>query len=340
MAELAELRAPLGPPPSRPLDRGALKAWLGAADDWSKVDGSEARVLASLLSSFPLSVLGQGVLDDSELLADYLPSSFVLEEETGPLHCGSVLLVHGSAPFDMDGRIPIEDPELRYGREPFYADLGARLRAAGWAVLRYAKPGVSSDGLDMTRYMTTDVSLLGLQLQNLWRFLPEDRPRVVVAWSEGTLHVSQLPLDEVKGIVFLGGISTDLADIVAAQGGPSKDALMAELTGLPRDAPLGLDRPVGRVLDEVSMEPNWVTLSRDFPGQLLVLHGGADEEVPVSQARGWVGRFPEGRLTVVIGDGLDHRYMDPGVYQPERPGDVIADWLGREFGAGCVGPPG
>ena len=76
----------------------------------------------------------------------------------------------------------------------------------------------------------------------------------------------------------------------------------------------GLDRPVGRMLDELAMGDNHHTFPRFSKLPLLVLHGDADREVPVSQARRWKAALPGRRLTVVEGKGRDRRFMLPGTY--------------------------
>ncbi len=163
------------------------------------------------------------------------------------------MLVHGSAPFNLDGRVPLAGLNSPYAQTSFYRDLSDGLRLEGWSVLRYSKPGVDEGGVDLAEYATTDVAVLGRQLQDLWSLLPAGRPRIVFAWSEGTLHVRVLPLREIDALVLLGGIATNIGDVIQAQGGPSPESLRMELAGTHRREMLGTDRPVGRLLDELSL---------------------------------------------------------------------------------------
>ncbi|MBI2931257.1 MAG: alpha/beta hydrolase [Planctomycetes bacterium] len=292
------------------------------------------QMVRSLAASFPIRWLVEyaGRPDFVDLLQrEYLPSEFVLEHPADRPSRGSILLVHGSAPFDLDGRIPIPGLDSPYARTRFTRDLGQALRAAGWSVLRYSKPGVQADRIDAEAYATTDLELLGRQLRNLWRFLPADRPRVVFAWSEGTLHVRALPMDEIDAVILLGGISSTIADVIQAQGGPSPEALRKELVGKSRRDMLGVDRPVGRLLDELDLEENWTSFQGLERLRMLVLHGTEDREVPLAQVALWKKRLPP--ADIVEGPGLDHRFMPRDVYDIAPLAREVAAWLDRHYPA-------
>ena len=287
------------------------------------------RMFRSLAASLPVNFLireaGKGGFFRVYLKKNYLPSTMLIERPRGTAR-GSVLLIHGSAPFNVDGRIPVPGLESPYARSDFFKDLSAALVAAGWSVLRYAKPGVHADRLDRAAYARTDYARLALQLRNLWRFMPADRPRLVFAWSEGSLHVRALPLKQVDGVVLLGGISTNIGAVVVAQGGPPPAALKKILAAKKRTEMLGLDRPVGRMLDELVMGDNYATFAGYPKLPLLVLHGAADREVPLDQARGWQKALPGHLITVVEGDGRDHRFMLPGKYDVSELVVQITRW--------------
>ena len=300
---------------------------------WYPVYG---RMFRSLATSFPVDTMIAHAYDDDfldRLSQDYIPSEFVLERPDRPVPRGSILLIHGSAPFDLDGRIPMEGLDTPYARDHFYRDLARAFRGAGWKVLRHSKPGVSRGGIDKALYAETDLALLGRQLRNLWRFLPGGGPRIVFAWSEGSLHVRMLPLDEIDGVILLGGIATNIADVIAWQGGPSKEEFVQRLAGMGRHEMIGLDRPVGRLADELALPDNWKTFEAQEDLPILVLHGEADGEVPAGQAVIWAERLPESDLTVAIEAGFDHRFMPEGVYDPIPLADRILAWLDRTFPA-------
>ena len=246
---------------------------------------------------------------------------------------GSVLLVHGSAPFNADGFIPLKGTTTPYGRHPFFRDLALVLRNQGFHVVRYSKPGVFQDGVNSVVYAMTDLACLSDQLVRVFRHLPHAHPRLVLAWSEGTLHLRALPLGELDGVVLLGGIATNIADVIASQGGPIRPELESQLSKMGRTEMIGLDRPAGRLVDELALEDNWRSLVRYAGLQFLVLHGSEDREVPSSQADVFAAHLPAERTTVLIGEGLDHRFMPPGGYDLVPLGLAICEWVEHRFPA-------
>ncbi len=187
------------------------------------------------------------------------------------------------------------------------------------------------DRVEASEYAKSDFGILGIQLVTLWSILPSERPRIVFAWSEGSLHVRALPLQEIDAVVLLGGIATNIADVIQSQGGPSLDLLQAELAGKGRREMLGIDRPVGRMADELAFEDNWRVFSEPQGPPLLILHGDQDREVPVTQAKVWEDRLPDHRIQVVIGRGYDHRFMPQDEYVPMLVVQEITSWLDGLF---------
>lgn len=244
---------------------------------------------------------------------------------------GGIFLIHGSAPFNIDGKVPSVGGG-RYSRHCMFKDVASGLRSVGWSVLRYSKPGVSRDHVDQSVYATTDLDCLTQQIIRLFRHLPRRAPRIVFAFSEGTLHVQSLPLTDLDGVIMLGSIATNISDVVKWQGGPSREDLLRELSGMNRIQMVGIDRPVGRLIDEVHLSDNWRVFKAypDLP--ILILHGAADKEVPLEQAWIWQKKLPRHRLTVAIGDGLDHCYMPPRRYDPGRLVGAVREWLDQTFG--------
>jgi hypothetical protein len=69
---------------------------------------------------------------------------------------GSILLIHGSAPFNEDGNVP-DSRAGRYQKTDFYLKLARSLETNGWNVVRYSKPGVSMEAVDFNEYSKTDI---------------------------------------------------------------------------------------------------------------------------------------------------------------------------------------
>lgn len=247
---------------------------------------------------------------------------------------GTILLVHGSAPFNLDGRIPIET-HGPYSRVELFRELAEALNRHGWDVLRYAKPGVSRDRVDFAQYKKTDLESIMRQLRGVWRQLPAGKPRVLFAWSEGTLHASQLPLSEASAVVLLGAISTNLRDVILTQAeaeGEKDEAerLLSLLPKKPREEMLGNDRPIGRLVDELGLQENWKHFEEYMALPMLILHGEWDREVPVAQARLWKARLPEHRITVKLKPSGNHMFGTGEAADPDDLARTMHDWLVEE----------
>lgn len=225
-------------------------------------------------------------------------------------HVGSILLIHGSAPFDANGNVPHEGAG-RYKNTNFYRDLAVDLEARGWRVFRYSKPGVGKSSVDFENYKNTDMETIGKQLNSLWAAMPQDQPRFIFAWSEGSLHVHLLPFQEAQGIVLLGGVSTNLKSVILSQAkSPTErqeiEKQLKEVLKLKRDAMVGLDRPAGRLVDEFGMADNWTFFAGKNTPPMLILHGGSDNEVPASEASEWQNKIKNGNVKTVVLRGRNH----------------------------------
>lgn len=240
------------------------------------------------------------------------------------------MLIHGSAPFNEDGNVP-DSRAGRYRKTDFYLKLARSLETNGWNVVRYSKPGVSMEAVDFNEYSKTDIASIEVQLLDLWKLLPTDKPRLVFAWSEGSLHVHLLPLVEVDGVVLLGGISTNIRDVILSRAKSKIERAqiqseLANLSSLPRDQMLGLDRPAGRLVDEFKFENNWTYFTGLSRLPLLILHGDADSEVPVSEAYVWEKRLPTNRVQIRMRRHGNHMYglgSDTGAIEIA---DEVSNW--------------
>ncbi|MCB0361911.1 MAG: hypothetical protein KDD35_04285 [Bdellovibrionales bacterium] len=221
---------------------------------------------------------------------------------------GSILMVHGSAPFNSEGRVP-DERAGQYASSTFFKDIRENLESRGWKIVTYSKPGVFEHHVDYNVYKTTDLKVLGDQIRKEWKNLPSGRPRLVLAWSEGTLHVSQLPLAELDGVVLIGGISTNIREVILWQAGDEREKMEADLQEIlkyPRDEMLGIDRPVGRLIDELKLPDNWKAFSSFEKLPMLILHGGSDTEVPVTQAKQWKKKLSSHQIDVQIFQEKNH----------------------------------
>jgi hypothetical protein len=208
-------------------------------------------------------------------------------------------------------------------------NIATELELIGWKVVRYAKPGVTNNHIDFDVYKQTDLKNIGQQLQQIWGSIPTNKPRLIFAWSEGSLHVPLLPLEQADGVIILGGISTNISDIILWQVGGNKekmDSLLQELEKMPREQMLGLDRPAGRLIDELSLADNWSRFDKLGLAPMLILHGQADKEVPLSQASVWQNKLGNERVTLVTKNGKNHMLGDNDADGASTIASEINNW--------------
>ena len=260
--------------------------------------------------------------------------SYILTKPEQVESKGTILLIHGSAPFNIDGRVPVKSESL-YSKITFYKDLAEQLNILGWAVVCYAKPGVHQGHVDFDVYKTTDLSVISKQINTIWKELPDDRPKIVFAWSEGSLHVTPLLLSEARGVILLGGISTNIKDVILSQADSESERQKIELelkgvSSMPRDKMLGIDRPAGRLIDEFNLSANWLKFKSHPKLPILILHGNRDKEVPFSQARLWKEKLPKHNITLKVKESGNHVFAKGTSSDPVGLAETISKWLDRE----------
>ncbi|HET7464737.1 MAG TPA: alpha/beta hydrolase [Longimicrobium sp.] len=233
----------------------------------------------------------------------------VLAVPTG-LAAGAVLLVPGSLFSDANGDYPAWNV-----RPHVYAHLARQLAAAGWASLRYAKPGPGT-GTETTdaaaaaahHRFTTRVTVARAALETMRRELADDgvaTPRVIVAGhSEGAVVAFLLAQDapSIDGVVSLSGPSVGLLGIMREQVGDvlppgasvdealaNFDAAMAhvhrgepippELIGKPGTMMLGnVDAAGWAYIRQVDAVDPAAEAAR-VPQPMLIVQGGSDTSV-------------------------------------------------------------
>ncbi len=244
---------------------------------------------------------------------------------------GSILLIHGSAPFNEDGNVP-DKRAGRYEKTNFYKDLADELTVKGFKVFRYSKLGVSSSSINFDEYKKTDLQQISSQLNSIWNSMPKDQPRFVFAWSEGSLHIHLLPMQEINGVIILGGVATNIKDVILSQAKTEEDKKIIEselmsFKSMPRYSMIGIDRPVGRLVDEFLMNDNW-TYFKTIPNTpILILHSKVDQEVPFDQADTWKRKLPNNMITLNIYNNKNHSLGDGGEHGAGLIAKSINSWL-------------
>jgi len=242
---------------------------------------------------------------------------------------GTVLLIHGTAPQNIDGRIPIDDIQKYFRKtDPFhyalknvYKELSENLNQLGWNTVRYTRLGVYNNKVDVEEYGKTDLKNIVDQLKSIWLTIPNNKPKIAFAWSGGSIHILQLPLKEADAIVILGGISTKRTDVYKLSVKTSEQQreldnylsdVFAKKAKVSRTAMLSNDMPFGRFFDEDDLNENWTYLKEYSQLPVLILHGNADTEVSLSQASVWKDKLPHHRIDVIIKRNGNHAYGTTG----------------------------
>ena len=226
----------------------------------------------------------------------------VIDHATTKESKGTILLIHGTAPQNIDGQLPVErvqkllkekDPS-HYIVQPTYRNLAKELNALGWDTVRYTRLGVYQDHVDGAEYAKTDLKNIMGQLTSIWKELPKNKPRIAFAWSGGSVHALQLPLSEASAVIILGGIGTKRVDVMKlrakdqqelAQNEKEMDGIVSAEGKTSRTEMVGLDMPFGRFWDENHLNDNWTYLKPHPKLPVLILHGERDEEVSAKPRR-------------------------------------------------------
>jgi pimeloyl-ACP methyl ester carboxylesterase len=255
---------------------------------------------------------------------DYKDTRIVFDEAQGEAK-GTILLLHGTAPMNIDGYVPIEELQEKikaaapehYLCSTVYRDLAQALNRAGWNTVRYTRTGVYDSHVDFDEYKKTDLNNIMTQISSIFDAIPSDKPRVVFAWSGGSVHALQMPLAKADALILLGAIATKRTDLHNYTPMPEeqKKAVQAQLDEIlekkgsaERREMLNYDMPFGRFYDENDLDENWTYLSNYPELPTLILHGENDKEVDISQARLWKSNLPECNITAIFREKANHAW--------------------------------
>ncbi len=243
---------------------------------------------------------------------------------------GTILLIHGTAAQNIDGQLPDEKIQIflkgkdptHYIIQPTYKNLFEKLNELGWDTVRYTRTGVYQDHIDYEEYKKTDLKNIMDQLNSIWKELPKDKPRIIFAWSGGSVHASLLPLEEVSAVILLGALSTKRTDVYRLRfktpeeiqkfDSELKLLLSQEKNQQKRNELEGPNYPFSRFFDENNLNESW-TYYKKYPKlPLLVLHGDRDEEVSLSQAKVWKEKLAKNDITLLIKSQANHAWGKVG----------------------------
>src|SRR5690625_3417652 len=148
------------------------------------------------------------------------------EGETGPFP--TVVLVHGSGPADMGFTMTDFDPAtgMPFIRSAIFADIGAMLSEAGFAVARFNKRYVQGpDDANIFAYMT-NVTMQTLA-DDVETVIEHVKPQSLVdsdeiflyGWSEGSVIAAHVAAErsDVAGLIVQAPVVGDYTDVVMYQ---------------------------------------------------------------------------------------------------------------------------
>lgn len=173
-----------------------------------------AGVMGLSAQDFPPDVVARAL--EIDLGADFITAAELTYPAEGDGPFPTVILVHGSGPYDMDATY-FTDPTA----EPLSANfrlLAETLPQEGIAVLRYNKRGVLADGgYDYAQVQAATLDQLVADLQAVLAVAtaqPEVGPVYLYGWSEGAwvvTNVASAAPESVSGLILQAGPDGDLA---------------------------------------------------------------------------------------------------------------------------------
>lgn len=273
---------------------------------------------------------------------------FVIDKTKMDISKGTILLIHGTAPQNIDGKLPDQKVQTilkakdstHYLLQPTYKELAAALNSFGWDTIRYTRHGVFQDHINFDEYKKVDLKNILDQLKAIWHEIPSDKPKIAFAWSGGSIHVSQLPLSDAAAVIILGGVATKSVDVVKMRAKNDAELrkfekelneILSKEGTVKRDEMWGIEMPYGRFFDEYHLDDNW-TYFKKYPSlPMLILHGSADNESSIAQAKIWKAKLPDNDITLKIKDNANHAFG----LQGNRPdmkdlAKKIDQWLSRK----------
>jgi len=279
--------------------------------------------------------------------------SYSSEEDNNGLP--GIVLIHGSAPLDMDASWPAfidSIPQTTTGKEiKNYKVIADSLSSRGYSVIRVNKRGVKKTitEVDSAIYKTTSYSNILKDVHSEIDFLKNERnikKIILIGWSEGTILATKIAEErkDVVGLVLMGVVGSSFKDLMRHFFPSEKEFLetINSIENMPGDQMLGIDRPAIRVKELFKDEPNSQRILK-LTQPILVLHGDIDVETPVEQAylvKKAIEKTNNPKSNVIIYKGLGHGFAPHlginGEIKTEGPFDNkvindLCDWIDKCF---------
>lgn len=276
----------------------------------------------------------------------------VLRLPDGPGPHPAVVLIHGSLEQDRDGNM-LRD---RQGRvpppHPFLRELGTRMTAAGFATVSWDKRGFGASGSDPGSYWDQaadaaaaldliagrddiDVDRLFVFGQSAGVFVAsilagrDSRPRAYVLSGGLGSSFKSMMRSNYGRLARYAAVSDDHRAWVEAHDphGMLVAANLGRLFAAVDGGAATVRLEYGNRVDDYHIDRRpWddtvhATMVRNVTAPVLVIHGGADLNVPVTDADLLVAALRDAgnaAVTQVTVDGVDHSFQEVAVDEDER----------------------
>ncbi len=266
-----------------------------------------------------------------------------------------IILIHGSAPLDMDASWPAyldSIPQTYNGKEVRnYKLIAEFLSEIGFTVIRVNKRGVKQSliDVDFEIYKTTSYTNILKDVHSEIETLKREtniEKFILIGWSEGTILSTKIAEErnDIVGMILMGVIGSSFKGLMCHffENEEKFQEVINSIENMPDDEMVGIDRPAIRVKELFQDIPNAERIAKlELP--ILVLHGDIDVETPFSEAylvKEAIEKSNNPKSKVIIYKGFGHGFAPhlggKGEIKTIGPFDKIVindivNWLNKNF---------
>lgn len=217
-------------------------------------------------------------------------------DKTANKYLPGIVLIHGSAPLDMDESWPayLDSVPQTFNKEEVknFKLIAESLSKNGFTVIRVNKRGVKKSLTDVnfdiykTSSYTNLLKDVHYQIETLKDETQIDK-FILLGWSEGTILSTKIAEErsDVVGMILMGIVGSSFKDLMRHffDNAEEFQKVVSSIENMPDKEMLGIDRPAIRVKELFQDIPNVERIGK-LKIPILVLHGEKDVETPISEA--------------------------------------------------------
>ncbi len=276
-------------------------------------------------------------------------------EKTFSNNLPGIVLIHGSAPLDMDESWPPyfdSIPQTFDGKEVKNFKLIAEsLSESGFTVIRVNKRGVRKSLTDVNFdiYKTSSYNNLLKDVNSAIEALKSEShidKFILLGWSEGTILSSKIATErtDIVGMILMGVVGSSFKGLMHRFFDNEEEfqKVISSIENMPDGEMLGIDRPAIRVKELFQDIPNAERIEK-LKIPILVLHGEKDVETPIAEAclvKEAIEKKNNPQSKIIIyknfGHGFSPHLGKEGEIKTEGPFDIkvlndIKEWLKNNY---------